>query len=37
MTNYVHLLLTPKNAATVPKLVISMGRRYVQYINRQRA
>ncbi|MGH8507819.1 MAG: transposase [Gammaproteobacteria bacterium] len=35
MTNHVHLLLTPKNAATVPKLVISLGRRYVQYINRQ--
>ncbi|MGH8468364.1 MAG: transposase [Gammaproteobacteria bacterium] len=35
MTNHVHLLLTPKNAPTVPKLVISLGRRYVQYINRQ--
>jgi len=35
MTNHVHLLLTPKNAATVPKLVISLGRRYVQYLNRQ--
>jgi len=34
MSNHVHLLLTPKNAATVPKLVISLGRRYVQYINR---
>ena len=31
-TNHVHLLLTPKNAAAVPKLVISLGRRYVQYI-----
>ncbi|MFH0341483.1 MAG: transposase [Chromatiales bacterium] len=35
MTNHVHLLLTPKKAATVLKLVISLGRRYVQYINRQ--
>ncbi len=29
------MLLTPKKAATVPKLVISLGRRYVPYINRQ--
>lgn len=35
MTNHVHLLLTPKIAARVPKLVISLGRRYVQYIKRQ--
>ena len=35
MTNHVHLLLTPNNAATVPKVVISLGRRYVQYINRE--
>ena len=34
MTNHVHLLLTPGKAATVPKLIISLGRRYVQYINR---
>ena len=34
MTNHVHLLLTPKRAEAVPKLVISLGRRYVQYINR---
>ena len=34
MTNHVHLLLTPKNAAAVPKLIISLGRRYVQYVNR---
>ena len=33
MTNHVHLLLTPKNAESVPKLIISLGRRYVQYIN----
>ena len=34
MTNHVHLLLTPKKAAAVPRLVISLGRRYVQYVNR---
>jgi putative transposase len=33
MTNHVHLLVTPKRAETVPKLIISLGRRYVQYIN----
>jgi putative transposase len=35
MTNHVHLLLTPKEAEAVPKLIISLGRRYVQYINRR--
>jgi putative transposase len=34
MTNHIHLLLTPKKASVVPKLLISLGRRYVQYINR---
>ena len=34
MTNHVHLLLTPKQGEAVPKLIISLGRRYVQYINR---
>jgi putative transposase len=34
MTNHVHLLLTPTKAEMVPKLLISLGRRYVQYINR---
>ncbi len=33
MTNHVHLLLTPKDAESVPKLIIALGRRYVQYIN----
>ncbi len=33
MTNHVHLLLTPKKAESVPRLVISLGRRYVQYVN----
>jgi putative transposase len=34
MTNHVYLLLTPQTAKAVPKLLISLGRRYVQYINR---
>lgn len=34
MTNHVHLLLTPRKAASVPRLLISLGRRYVQYINK---
>ena len=34
MSNHVHLLLTPKQAEAVPRLVISVGRRYVQYVNR---
>ena len=34
MTNHVHLLLTPRKASSVPRLIISLGRRYVQYINR---
>ena len=33
MTNHVHLLLTPKKAESVPKLIISLGRRYVRYMN----
>ena len=35
MTNHVHLLLTPKKAEAVPRLIIALGRRYVQYINRR--
>jgi putative transposase len=34
MTNHVHLLLTPPDPQAVTKLVISLGRRYVQHINR---
>jgi putative transposase len=34
MTNHVHLLLTPRKAEAVPRLIISLGRRYVQYVNR---
>jgi len=34
MTNHVHLLLTPPKPEAVSQLVISLGRRYVQYINK---
>lgn len=34
MTNHVHLLLTPPCPEAVSQLVISLGRRYVQYINK---
>lgn len=34
MTNHVHLLLTPPEPEAVSQLMISLGRRYVQYINR---
>lgn len=34
MTNHIHLLLTPPEAAAVPRMLISLGRRFVQYINR---
>ena len=33
MTNHVHLLITPQQADAVPRLIIALGRRYVQYIN----
>ena len=33
MTNHVHLLLTPDDASAVPRVLMSVGRRYVQYIN----
>jgi putative transposase len=34
MTNHVHLLVTPARAARVPTLLIALGRRYVQYVNK---
>ena len=34
MTNHVHLLLTPTKAEAVSHFIISLGRRYVQYVNR---
>jgi len=33
MTNHVHLLVTPTRAASIPRLIIAIGRRYVEYIN----
>jgi REP element-mobilizing transposase RayT len=33
-SNHLHLLMTPKKAEAVPKLLISIGRRYAQYVNR---
>lgn len=33
MTNHVHLLLTPKTEEGISKVMQSLGRRYVQYIN----
>jgi len=35
MTNHVHLLLTPASGESVARLIMSLGRRYVQYINRR--
>jgi putative transposase len=35
MTNHVHLLLTPARATAIPNIMMSVGRRYVQYINRK--
>ncbi len=34
MTNHVHLLVTPPSAEAVSRFIISIGRRYVQYINK---
>lgn len=34
MTNHVHLLITPETADGAAKLMQSVGRRYVQYVNR---
>ena len=34
MTNHVHLLVTPERGASVPQLMMSLGQRYVQYVNR---
>lgn len=33
MTNHVHLLVTPQTTDSIAKLMQSVGRRYVQYIN----
>jgi putative transposase len=34
MTNHVHLLLTPKGADSMPRMMQSLGRRYVRYLNK---
>lgn len=34
MTNHVHLLLTPSTKDSIPQIMQSIGRRYVQYINK---
>ncbi len=34
MTNHVHLLLTPPDQDAIARLMISLGRRYVHYVNR---
>lgn len=33
MTNHVHLLVTPARGESIPRLIMSLERRYVQYIN----
>ncbi len=35
LTNHVHLLLTPPDDGAVSCLMVSLGRRYVQYINKK--
>jgi putative transposase len=37
MTNHVHLLLTPGRAEGIACLMMSLGRRYVRYVNRKYA
>src|SRR5258706_15709251 len=34
VTNHVHLLITPLDAAMLPRMIISVGSRYVRYYNR---
>ncbi len=36
MTNHVHLLLTPARADSLPRMMQSLGRRYVRYLNAAR-
>lgn len=35
MTNHVHLLVTPQKPESIPKVMQSVGRRYVHYFNRR--
>lgn len=37
MTNHVHLVVTPQTATGIPKLMQSLGRRYVYYFNKTHA
>lgn len=34
MTNHVHLLITPTRVESISRLMMSLGRRYVQFINK---
>ena len=36
MTNHAHLLLTPLDGMSIPRVIQSVGRRYVRYINQSR-
>ncbi len=36
MTNHVHLLLTPASGESLPRLMQSLGRRYVRHVNARR-
>jgi putative transposase len=33
MTNHIHLLVTPRDAGTIPRFIMAVGRRDVQHIN----
>lgn len=33
MANHAHLLVTPERAASIPRLIIAIARRYVRYMN----
>ena len=35
MTNHVHFLMTPSDAEGVSRVMQSLGRRYVQYVNKE--
>jgi len=35
MTNHVHLLIIPSSKTSIPQIMQSIGRRYVQYINKK--
>jgi putative transposase len=35
MINHAHLMMTPRDPAGISQVMQSLGRRYVQYINRE--